>query len=72
MGMPNIYNQTEAAEYISEQGLKMTASWLSKLTTMDLGPKHQRKGNVKLFYEHDLDIWVEAELAKKARRDSEK
>ena len=64
----DLFNQREAAEYITKRGLKMTDSWLSKLTSMDLGPKYERKGNVKLFLREDVDAWVDVELLKVSRK----
>ncbi|MFP4600322.1 MAG: helix-turn-helix transcriptional regulator [Persicimonas sp.] len=59
--MPVIMNQTEAAQYISEHYKPMDPSTLSRLTSHGVGPKHQPKGNQKLFYRRDVDAWIDAQ-----------
>lgn len=56
-----LYNQTEAAAYIAEHGISMSGPKLSNLTTNGAGPKCSKKGNQKLFFQHDLDAWIERE-----------
>jgi hypothetical protein len=53
-----IYNQTEAAAYISDNYKQMDGSTLSKLTNSGGGPSFQRLGYVKMFRKWELDRWI--------------
>ena len=60
--MPEILNQQETAEYISEAlGKNMDSSTLSKLTSNGGGPPFDKKGNQKLFLKRDVDRWIDQE-----------
>lgn len=61
-----ILNQSEAAEYINEHGIRMTGPELSSITNSGGGPLYTKKGNQKLFLIPDVDAWIKEE--KKRRK----
>ena len=63
-----IMNQTETAAYISEHFRPMDGPALSRLTALGKGPKHEKKGNQKIFLRRNVDVWIEKEKEKEKAR----
>ncbi len=53
----------EAAQYLTEQGLKTSPKYLQKLATVGGGPLYQRWGNKALYTDENLDAWAAAKLS---------
>jgi hypothetical protein len=57
--MDEIYNQKEAAVYLTDHGYPIHRTELSKMGRYGAGPKFARKGHQKLFHKDDLDRWLQ-------------
>ena len=57
--MDEIFNQREAADYLTENGYPVHKTELSRMARYGAGPKFTRKGYQKLFTKDDLDRWIE-------------
>lgn len=51
--------QQEAAQFLTELGMQMDPSTLSKMGRAGVGPKYIRKGQAKFFHRMDLIAWFD-------------
>jgi hypothetical protein len=61
----------EAAEHLTERGLRITKNTLQKMATVGGGPAYRRFGNRTVYTPGDLDAWAEAKLRAPRRSTSE-
>ena len=52
----------EAAQYLTERGLKLSTNTLMKMATTGGGPRYCRWGNRAVYLQDDLDSWVAGKL----------
>lgn len=62
-----VLNRSEAAEYLTERGFKVSKTTLQKLVTVGGGPVYRRFGHRAVYRKSDLDIWVQERLSDPAR-----
>lgn len=62
MGQQRLFNQKQAAAYLTGLGLRTDPSELSLMGKYGAGPRFQRVGTTKIFTAQDLDEWLAAEL----------
>ena len=55
---PKLFNQSQAAEYLTENGIRTDPSELSLMGKYGSGPRFERVGRTKIFFKCDLDGWV--------------
>ena len=56
----------EAAQYLTERGLRLSPNTLMKMATTGGGPRYCRWGNRAVYQQADLDAWVAAKLKVRA------
>ena len=56
-------SRAEAAEYLTERGLRIAKSTLQKLASIGGGPRYRRFGHLAVYDEPDLDEWAEGRLS---------
>lgn len=62
--MENRYlDRTEAAEYLTARGLRVSKNTLQKWATTGGGPAYRRFGLRAVYQQADLDAWAEAKLS---------
>lgn len=71
MNIPTFHDRKEAAQLLTERGLKMSASTLQKYATVGGGPKYQIFGNKAVYTDDALAVWAEAKLSAPRRSTSE-
>ena len=64
-------DRREAAEYLTERGLKISRNTLQKMATVGGGPKYRRFGTRAVYTDADLDAWASAKLSAPRRSTSE-
>lgn len=60
--MSKFLERAEAAEYLTERGLRITKGTLGKLATVGGGPAYQRFGHRAVYTAESLDAWAAAKL----------
>lgn len=63
--------RTEAAEYLTARGLRITKATLQKFATVGGGPAYQRFGLRVVYTLQSLDEWAEKKLSPLKRSTSE-
>ena len=63
--------RTEAAEYLTSQGLPITKNMLQKLACQGRGPLYQQFGNRTVYTRENLEAWAEERLSVPRRSTSE-
>jgi hypothetical protein len=61
--MPRYRTRIEAAQYLTERGLRTSHRTLAKYATVGGGPVYRRFGNRVVYSEHDLDVWAVSKLS---------
>lgn len=62
--MENRYlDRTEAAEYLTARGLRVSKNTLQKWGSVGGGPVYRRFGLRCVYLQADLDAWAEAKLS---------
>jgi hypothetical protein len=56
-------DRAEAADYLTERGLKISKTTLQKLVTVGGGPVYRRFGHRAVYLSTDLDAWAERKLS---------
>ena len=59
-------SRREAAEYLTQRGLKFSSNTLMKIATTGGGPRYARWGNRAVYLQADLDSWVAGKLKVRA------
>lgn len=59
----NYLDRTEAAEYLTAKGLRVSKNTLQKWVTTGGGPSYRRFGLRAVYTRADLDTWAEAKLS---------
>lgn len=55
-------SRPEAASYLTERGLRISAGTLAKLACIGGGPEYARWGNRCVYTPADLDRWIKSRL----------
>jgi hypothetical protein len=55
-------NRTEAAQWLTERGLRCSPRTLAKYATVGGGPIYRRYGNRTVYTEDDLGVWAESRM----------
>lgn len=55
-------NRTEAAQYLTERGLRVAKTTLQKMVTTGGGPEYRRFGHLAVYLPADLERWAESKL----------
>ena len=63
--------RSEAADYITEQGVPCTKGTLQKLASTGGGPAYQLFGNRTLYTTENLDSWIDEKLSAPRRSTSD-
>ncbi|MDO9225633.1 MAG: DNA-binding protein [Pseudomonadota bacterium] len=53
----------EAAQYLTERGLRVTKGTLQKWATTGGGPVYRRFGHRAVYLTTDLDVWAQEKLS---------
>ena len=61
--MEKFLSRKEAAQYLTERGLRTAPSYLQKLATVGGGPEYQRFGKYAVYTAISLDTYVESKLS---------
>ena len=69
--MKEFLTRREAAEYLTERGLPVTYTTLTKLACTGGGPEYQRWGNKAVSTPQQLNDWIAAKLKAPRRSTSE-
>ena len=69
--MPEYLTRPEAAEHLTERGLRITKNTLQKMATVGGGPAYQRFGNRTVYRPADLDAWAATKLREPRRSTSD-
>lgn len=56
-------DRSEAAEYVTERGLKTSRNTLQKYATVGGGPTYRRFGKRAVYTATDLDAWIASKLS---------
>ena len=56
-------SREEAAQYLTERGLRTARGTLQKLVTTGGGPAYRRYGKRAVYLAADLDAWAERKLS---------
>ncbi|MGJ0394544.1 MAG: helix-turn-helix transcriptional regulator [Methylocystis sp.] len=56
-------HRKEAAQYLTERGLKVSAGTLAKYATVGGGPDYQHFGNRPVYTPASLDAWIASRLS---------
>ena len=56
-------DRREAADYLTEGGLKTSWRTLQKMVTVGGGPAYRIFGNRAVYTDEDLDAWAESRLS---------
>lgn len=59
----NYLERTEAAEYLTARGLRVSKTTLGKYATTGGGPTYQRFGLRAVYTRQNLDAWADAKLS---------
>lgn len=59
----NFLERTEAAEYLTARGLRVSKTTLGKYATTGGGPVYQRFGLRAVYTRANLDAWADAKLS---------
>ena len=62
MQTKDFLDRPEAAEYLTERGLRTTKTTLQKYATIGGGPPYQRFGHRAVYTRSNLDAWAESKL----------
>src|SRR5215208_2402787 len=62
--MPEYLTRAEAADYLTERGLRISKNTLQKLATVRGGPAYCIFGNRALHKPADLDAWAASRMSK--------
>lgn len=54
--------RSEAAQYLTDRGLRTSKNTLQKYATVGGGPMYRRFGNRAVYTATDLDAWAEKKL----------
>lgn len=60
-------NRAEAAQYLTERGLRVSKNTLQKWVTTGGGPIYRRFGHRAVYQKADLDSWAEQKLTEPRR-----
>lgn len=63
-------NRAEAAQYLTERGLRVSKNTLQKWVTVGGGPAYRRFGNRAVYQSSDLDAWAQEKLSAPRRSSS--
>lgn len=55
--------RAEAAQYLTDRGLRTSKNTLQKYATIGGGPLYRRFGNRAVYTTSDLDTWAEQKLS---------
>ena len=55
-------DRTEAAQYLTDRGLRVSKNTLQKWVTVGGGPSYRRFGHRAVYQAADLDIWAQEKL----------
>lgn len=55
-------DRAEAAQYLTERGLRVSKNTLQKWVTVGGGPTYRRFGHRAVYVREDLDAWAESKL----------
>jgi hypothetical protein len=55
-------DRAEAAQYLTERGLRVSKNTLQKWVTVGGGPTYRRFGHRAVYKSADLDAWAERKL----------
>lgn len=70
--MDNSYlERTEAAEYLTARGLRVSKNTLQKWATTGGGPSYRRFGLRAVYTREDLDLWANDKLTAPRRSTSQ-
>ena len=56
-------SREEAAQYLSDRGLRVAKTTLQKFATTGGGPEYRRFGKRAVYLGDDLDAWAERKLS---------
>jgi hypothetical protein len=70
--MRQYLDRAEAADYLTERGLKTKKGTLQKYATIGGGPPYRRFGNKTIYTPDDLDQWAEEKMSAPRRSTSER
>jgi hypothetical protein len=56
-------DRAEAAQYLTERGLRVSKNTLQKWVTVGGGPTYRRFGNRAVYQVNDLDAWASEKLS---------
>jgi hypothetical protein len=60
-------DRAEAAQYLTERGLRVSKNTLQKWVTVGGGPAYRRFGNRAVYQTGDLDAWAQEKLSAPSR-----
>lgn len=60
-------DRAEAAQYLTDRGLRVSKNTLQKWATTGEGPVYRRFGNRAVYQANDLDEWALAKLSAPSR-----
>lgn len=63
-------DRAEAAQYLTERGLRVSKTTLQKWVTVGGGPSYRRWGNRAVYQPSDLDEWADKKLSAPRRSSS--
>jgi hypothetical protein len=63
MDSTKFLSRTEAANYLTERGLRVSKGTLQKWVTVGGGPAYRRFGHYAVYTVQDLDNWAERKLS---------
>jgi hypothetical protein len=56
-------DRREAADYLTERGLKISWRTLQKMATVGGGPRYRVFGNRAIYVDDDLDAWADDRMS---------
>lgn len=59
----NFLERSQAADYLTQKGLRITKNTLGKMATTGGGPVYQRFGLRAVYTRANLDAWADAKLS---------
>lgn len=59
----NFLERSQAADYLTQKGLRITKNTLGKMATTGGGPVYQRFGLRAVYTRQNLDAWADAKLS---------
>lgn len=63
MDTQRFLDRAEAAQYLTERGLRTSKNTLSKWVTVGGGPAYRRYGHRAVYLAADLDAWAERKMS---------